>query len=53
MWFVMLNLNDRPTPLMDDDTVALFETEDEADKTGYKNPLGKARGFKVYEWSRS
>jgi hypothetical protein len=51
MWFVMLNLNNRPAPLVNDDTVALFETETEADEAGYKNPLGKARGFQVYEWN--
>lgn len=40
-----------PTPLMqDDETVALFDSEGEANKAAEDNSFARAYGFEVYEW---
>jgi hypothetical protein len=51
-WFVMLRGGkDGPLPMKDEnDEIALFETEVEADREGEQNPVGHARGFQVYRW---
>lgn len=51
-WFVMLrNAHRPPSPLIDDDEeVALFSSEDEADIAAEKNPLGVAFGWETYVW---
>lgn len=53
LFFVMLDSGNRtPVPLVDDDeNVALFDTESEAESAGRRNPLGNAFGYDVYEWS--
>jgi hypothetical protein len=34
----------------DNETVALFQSEDEAETAGKVNPFGEAFGFEVYAW---
>lgn len=52
-WFVMLNQgNETPAPLVDDtDNVKLFDSSSDAESAARENPLGKAFGYDVYEWS--
>jgi hypothetical protein len=51
-WFVMLrNGNLPPSPLIDDDEqIALFDSEGEADDAAERNPLGIAFGWASIEW---
>lgn len=52
-WFVMLvdgMERKRPIPMVNDDDIALFESEDEAIRLAKANPLGAAFGYEVYEW---
>lgn len=53
MWFVMLRAGRQGIlPLVHaDETVALFETEEQAAVEAEKNPLGHAYGYEVYETS--
>jgi len=54
-WIVMLRTQSgNPTPMTNgdmQDTVALFDSEDEAMATAGDNPLGMTYGFEVYEWA--
>lgn len=53
-WFVMLNGNGVPLPLVEeDDVVALFVSEREADAAARANPLGQIYGYETYVWDYS
>jgi hypothetical protein len=55
-WFVVFRYqNGSPLPMLSFidagwPELALFDTEEEAQRAGSENILGKAYGFEVYEW---
>lgn len=51
-YFVILRgQNGRPLPMVDDENnIALFDTEDEAEECASENPLGSLFGFETIEW---
>lgn len=54
-WFVMVHNgrsdDDIPMPLVtDEEDVALFDSEADANRAAWANPFGEAYGFEVYEW---
>jgi len=41
----------RPLPMVDEnDEISLFDSSEDAEEAGAKNPLGQKRGFKVIRW---
>jgi hypothetical protein len=51
-WFVMLRgAMGYPVPLIDlEDSIVLFDSKEKANKAGSINILGKAFGYKVFQW---
>ncbi len=51
-YFVILRQhNDLPVPMVEEDkTLALFDSEDDADNAGNSNPLGEAYGWITFVW---
>ena len=51
-WFVIMRGHDgKPLPFVDDnDVLATFLTETEADNAASRNPMGVVYGWEAYQW---